>query len=243
MRTRHNCWIWIGLLVALLVAAPSGRAQKCFGYIPTPKEELMGIPLAPTPFSGAELPESVDLSSQMPPPGVQGNQSSCVGWSIAYALKSHQEKIEQNWSLTDSSGRPDPAHVFSPAFVYNQLNQGRDGGCIIKDALNLLSQQGAALLAEMPYNDRDYTTRPDDATATRARRYRIDYYRQVNVSDIKEVKAQLNAGFPVVFGAMVDDGFYNAHAGYVWSRNDGGTKGGHAMLLVPSTACSQVTVS
>src|SRR5690349_21586336 len=59
-----------GLVVLLLLAlTPGGWAQNGMGLIPTPKEKLRGIPLASTPFSGSDLPSSVDLSANMPPPG------------------------------------------------------------------------------------------------------------------------------------------------------------------------------
>ena len=65
-----------------------------------------------------------------------------------------------------------------------------------------------------------------------ARRYRIDYWRQVNVADPKEVKAQLNAGYPVMTGVTVDEGFMKAGPDYVWKEQDGESKGAHAIVLV-----------
>jgi hypothetical protein len=44
-------------------------------------DRLRGIPLPFTPYAGEALPASVDLSGDMPPPGHQGNQNSCVGWA------------------------------------------------------------------------------------------------------------------------------------------------------------------
>jgi hypothetical protein len=218
-------------LAILLLVASNGWAQ---GYIPTPEDQLRSIPMAPTPFAGAELPESVDLSANMPPPGEQGNQSSCTAWATAYALKSFHEKNEMKWGFTDANGRPNLSHLFSPSFIYNQINNGRDGGAQFTDALNLLSQQGAATLADMPYNDRDYQTRPESTVMSRARPYRIDYWRRVNTADIKEVKAHLNANYPVMFGALIDTVFQFGppSSGSVWSQQGGKPLNGHAMILV-----------
>ena len=59
-------------------------------------------------------------------------------------------------------------------------------------------------LADMPYTDTNFSRQPSNRAAVEARRYCIDYGRQVNASDALEVKAQLNQGYPVVIGATVD---------------------------------------
>jgi hypothetical protein len=193
-------------------------------------EQLQGIPLAFTPYSGAELPPRVDLSKDMPPPGFQGKQSSCVGWAIAYGLKSYEEKIEQGHSYF-AGNQLDTNTVFSPSFIYNQCNRGRDAGLFYPDAFNLLSQSGAATLADMSYDDRDYTTQPSAEVKERAKRYRIDFWRKVNTQDTKEIKAHLNAGFPVLIGATVDEAFTKLGAGRTWNSL-GNPLGGHAMVVV-----------
>jgi hypothetical protein len=54
--------------------------------------------------------------------------------------------------------------------------------------------------------------------------------------DIKEVKNQVNAGYPVVIGTAVDQGFQagkrNGGSDYVWKSSQGNGIGGHAMLVV-----------
>lgn len=202
----------------------------------TDPEKLQGIPLASTPFSGAELPEFVDLSSNMPPAGNQGNQSSCVAWAVAYATKSYQEKVEENFNYT-TGGSLNHNAVFSPAYIYNQINNGVDGGSYISDALNVLSQKGAVKWSDMPYSQSDYRTKPDAGHDLKAKRYRIDFWRRVNINDTKEIKAQLNAGYPVVIGATVDRGFQDggwASGGrdFVWNSVNGEQLGGHAMTVV-----------
>lgn len=193
----------------------------------TPASTLLGIPLASSPYSGAELPASVDLSDRLPPPGNQGKQNSCVGWATAYALKSLQERVENGWNNVS-----DQDHIFSPAYIYNQINNGSDGGALFTDALNLLSSDGAAPLSAMAYSENDYTTKPSGAVRAIARQYRIDTWRQVNFADTREVKAQVNAGYPVLIGAIVDEGFKHLGADQVWSSAQGPASGGHAMLVV-----------
>jgi hypothetical protein len=220
-------------LAYLIIASTRVHAQEPqLGLILTPSDRLAGIPLASTPFSGTELPPSVDLSDKFPPPGNQGQQRSCVAWTIAYALKSYQEYVEERQPLRDASGKPNLGRVFSPAFIYNQINQGRDGGSLFIDALNVLSSQGAAMWHEMPYRESDYLSQPPANVRDSAKRYRIDYWRRVNAQDLREVKAQLNAGYPVMIGFMVDDGLLQLRRGAIWSSASGAQRGAHAMLVV-----------
>jgi hypothetical protein len=188
------------------------------------QDKLAGIPLASTPFGGDELPAAVDMSDKMPPVGNQGTQQSCVAWAIAYALKSYQEKLELGQQ-----------YLFSPSFIYNQINNGMNAPTYVTDALNLLSDQGVCQLNEMPYNENDWTSKPSATAKEDAKKFRIDFWRQVNIQDIKEVKAQLAAGYPVIIGAEVSKEFINdgyaKKADFVW-KEAGTSAGGHCMLLV-----------
>jgi hypothetical protein len=233
---RDHFWrlgVWLAIAISALPGAGALAQNEPFmGLVPATAEELRGVPLAATPFAGEELPASVDLSADLPPPGNQGKQGSCVGWTVAYALKSYQEKIEEKEGYVDRAGRLRAERVFSPAFIYNQINNGRDGGSSFINALRLMSGTGAATWADMPYKDTDYKSQPNNTCMSAARKYRIDYWRQINVADPKEIKAQINAGYPVMIGAKVDEGFLAARAGYVYKRASGQVKGNHAMLLV-----------
>jgi hypothetical protein len=188
------------------------------------KNKLAGIPLASTPFGGDELPKSFDLSDKMPPVGNQGSQNSCVAWAIAYAMKSYQEKVEIGQQLQ-----------FSPSYIYNQINNGMNVPTYVTDALNMMSEQGVCPYEDMPYVESDFTSKPSETAKQAAKRFRIDFWRQVNVADLKEVKAQISAGYPVIIGAdvskdFVDDGFAKK-ADYIW-KEAGTSAGGHCMLLV-----------
>jgi Papain family cysteine protease len=219
-------------LWCLLLATPAEAQDRGTGLIFTPLERLAGIPLASTPYSGAELPAQVDLAEDLPPPGDQGQQNSCVGWTIAYALKTYHERVEERLPIVDWRGGTDSTRVFSPSFIYNQVNQGLDGGAKFEDALNLLHDQGAAPLSEMPYIESDFVLQPSTSAREVARRYRIDYWRQVNVRDVREVKAQLAAGYPVIVGITLDEGFKRMGPGETWRATSGATGRGHTVLLV-----------
>jgi C1A family cysteine protease len=175
--------------------------------------------------SNPSLPISIDLSFNFPTPGDQGQQGSCVGWATAYALKSYQEKIEIGWSLNTSS------HLFSPAFIYNQINGSNDQGAYIPDALNLAVQKGVSTLATMPYSDRDYLTQPSPGAFSEAASYRaVNWYR---VNDTSQIKAALVNRKPVVCGISIYQSFYNlGGSNSVYNTADGNNIGGHAVTIV-----------
>ena len=143
---RH--WVAAALVVAIAGGAQAqGSEPRQMGLQFLEPELYAAIPEAPLPLAGP-LPVAVDLSADFPTPGDQGQQGSCVGWAVGYALKSFHEKRERLWPL-DS-----PEHLFSPAWVYNQIRvtSGCTGGTYLKDALGLLTRDGAATWADLPYD-------------------------------------------------------------------------------------------
>ena len=230
MRTSYRSYFYVIIVAVISLQCNPAKKQTAeekhpTGLIFASKEQLAGIPLASSPYGAGELPTFKDLSEYLPPIGNQGRQSSCVGWAAAYALKSFQEKVENKITI-----------LFSPSFIYNQINNGQDGGARFIDALNLLSQEGAARYDDMPYNENDWVTQPTQTAIENAKPFRIDYWRQVNIMDIKEVKNQVTAGYPVVIGTEVDQGFQAGKrvgaTDYIWKSRQGNSIGGHAMLVV-----------
>jgi C1A family cysteine protease len=108
--------------------------------------------LAAKPGPVAVAPAAYDLSSNLPPVGDQGQQGSCVAWSTAYYQKSFGHGFSNPYSTSNE---------YSPAFVYNLLNGGVDGGLYPSDAYNLLVSKGDTTLSKMAYNQFDYKTQPN----------------------------------------------------------------------------------
>jgi hypothetical protein len=140
---------------------------------------LLGAPgLDPT------LPTAVDLTADFPRPGDQGQQGSCVGWALGYAIKTYQESVELGWSLEPAE------HRFSPAYIYNQLNGGRDQGTRYRDALDLVVDQGVATLARMPYDEHDFLTQPSDLARQEASQFKVKSWDTANgILEIKDALA------------------------------------------------------
>ena len=198
---------------------------RSFGLTLVDPGKYQSIPIALVPLSG-ELPKSVDLSQDMPPIRFQGKQASCVGWTVAYAMRTYMQRIDDRWDISQ------PQYQFSPSFVYNQLVHGNcESGTNFVDALNILSSDGAATMDLMPYDELDCATQPASSLKLQARNYRIAGYRRINLQDLNEVKAQLAAGFPVMIAVSTDDHFLNLGANQIWNQV-GNPVGYHAIVIV-----------
>lgn len=218
-------------------------SQELFETIPLAEKLDVDIPSKSKGVS--------DNSYYFPPAGSQGYQGSCVGWATAYAMKTYQEKVEESWGLTYSSCSGcyrDYDHIFSPAFVYNQINGGEDNGSSIYDALTLLRDTGCCVWNYMPYDDGDYTTQPSTAANTNAGKYKISSFSRINNTyysftqgEIDSIKTYISQGYPIVISVTVYEGFqdssstyyYEDTGEYVWwtTDNQGDEAGGHAMLI------------
>jgi C1A family cysteine protease/fibronectin type 3 domain-containing protein len=181
------------------------------------------------------LPSEVDLSPHMPPVGNQGMQGSCVAWSTGYANKSYHEFIErrdsQSWKYT-SNNSPNPKVLFSPAYIYNQINGGRDNGSSIYDAMSLLVSKGALTLDQMPYDINNFTRQPTPDQFQMASKYKAKEFQKVRYNDPSEIKSQLAQNRPVVVGILVDQGFNELRGKTIYKEQRGQSFGGHAITIV-----------
>jgi hypothetical protein len=97
----------------------------------------------------------------LPPVGDQVVGGSCYAWAAAYYYLTHLQWQEYGWDVND------PAHQFSPAFVYNLTNGGVDNGASAgenarHDSFELLETLGCATMEDMPYSYTGYRTFPSE---------------------------------------------------------------------------------
>src|SRR3990170_4186295 len=145
---------------------------------PTQKETVNGykdtdgcpdtppVVLPPTP-----IPASFQLVT--PPVGNQGNEGSCVAFSIAYAARS----IEQYYK-TNATSYSVASNIFSPECVYNQTKFGDCGtGTAITIVMDLIKNQGVSTWQSMPYSDiNGCLLQPDANQIANASAYKISSY-------------------------------------------------------------------
>lgn len=188
-----------------------------------------------------ESPTKVDYSQSeyLPPAGDQVD-NSCVGWAVGYYLRTYQLGQEKAWSI-DEGGELVESRVFSPNFVYNQINGGRDNGATLDDAGELLKDVGIATMADFKYIPGDYRSKPSYEVIRKGYKYRIeDYHILFSRSDEGEYKLNKVRDYLITGDLPV----IGVDAGYSWEhphRDEDGNYmilkddtyiGGHAVLVV-----------
>ncbi|PJZ47151.1 C1 family peptidase [Leptospira brenneri] len=245
MKLKHF-WKTIGLFLLFTSAVfaeefdPSSvRSPGCkpgtfsCGYIPSSKEIQDSIPLKRDFNSFDELPKSIDLSSQMPPVGNQGQQNSCVAWASGYAIKSYLLKNKGQATDYDppfAGGKGN--NVFSPAFIYNQQNGGVDQGLYYYKTMEFLKSNGVAPWSAMPYSDKDFRSQPSANSKKEALKYKIKSFSRLNFKKPDEIKRVLAGKNVVLAGMIIDDAFYKLKGSAIYDENGGQSYGGHAMTIV-----------
>jgi C1A family cysteine protease len=233
----------ISLTTVLLLNFLQSFGQEVFtGSILIEETEYAGIAGNLPQVSAASLPNSVDLAQYLPPVGDQGKQNSCVAWAIAYGAQAYYaKKSNVTWDFVNDNGQLNYNNIFSPSFIYNQINRGVDQGSSYIDALNLLKNQGVCTWSSMPYSENDFRSTPTQIASQEAVRFKIDrYYRLGERQDLfSDVKEQLANAHPVIASAISDirylrDGYgNNPYNPYVWQTiGNYDPRMGHAILIV-----------
>lgn len=228
----------ISILALLMLFSISSYSQNLTGALETDAVTYNLIGQAPLP-QGSNIPTSIDLSSNMPPVGDQNPQLSCVAWATSYAAFSYLNNQSNTCNYLNKNGSSNTACLFSPAFVYNQLNGGRNVPTRYEDAFRVMMNQGNAPMSAMPYIPNDLSQQPSVQTRQIAENYKIDSYWQLGVNEdiFLETKAYLAKGIPVIASAKVDNYFrpqsYYPNP-YVWTNWSGHVDPmmGHAILIV-----------
>jgi C1A family cysteine protease len=153
--------------------------------VPENLENSLGSATARPGNSG--LPRSVDLTTLFPSARNQGQMNSCVGWATAYALKTYQENKERSWGADSDS------ELFSPNYIYNQINGGRDQGSSLYDAAELMVNQGVAPLTSFPLTT-DYRRQPNSSARQAAASFRNESFRRIDPGNTTAIKTLLADG-------------------------------------------------
>jgi len=175
------------------------------------------------------LPPKYDLSADIPPPGNQGDQASCVAWAVGYAARTFYLK---HYYAVDVSKKE---NQISPAFIYNSLKEtGGDceNGVQLPAALKLLQTTGGVPLSVLPYDANQCLTLPTQQQLSQyGDRFRIRGFRRVKDED--DVKGEIYRDNPVIFamnaGGKVWDHY---HSGVIDTTDGGCVECGHAMVIV-----------
>jgi len=185
--------------------------------------ETAGVPWTPN-FNATSLNPSFFLD--MPPVGNQGNQGSCVSWSIAYAgMSFHMNRLNGTSYASNQQ-------LCSPKYVYNQLSAGNCQGTSIPQNLNILLSKGVCTLADMPYSDGECSLQPNSSQNTSAAYNKIFSWKMVDKTNMNMIKSCIAAKYPIYIAILIDQSFDNLQSPYIWSSKYGTVRGGHAVTVV-----------
>lgn len=175
-------------------------------------------------------PTSIPASFQLltPPVGNQGNEWSCVAFSIAYAARS----IEQFYKTNASSYSVD-VNIFSPEYVYNQTKFSDCGsGTAITLVLDVLKNQGVSTWQVMPYSDANgCSLQPSASQVSNASTYKISSYVTIPNTDQVAIKTMVASKHPVITTVVMDNSFVNAGPGFTWTTYSGSGSLPHTMII------------
>lgn len=171
----------------------------------------MAAPVEPSQF------REIDMSSYGNPIWNQAVTSSCTGQGSTAG-------VQLSYMI---SGRP--LIEFNPYFVYGLINNGRDAGAMISDALRALMQYGTCPKADLAPGMMFKNQFPQQAFDD-AKRFRLE--QAFHCSTFEEVCMAITLGFPCVLGIYVDDNFINVGSDGVAPVPTSNRGGGHCILGV-----------
>lgn len=185
-------------------------------------------------YAAGDLPSSLSYRKYTPRIQSQGNQSTCVGWAIAYA----QLSTQQNLLMKVSSGLEKWSRSMDPYYVYNYINSSKwcQEGTRMVDAMAVLKTNGTKPFIWDPWLTCNAKVTYSDFTTALASNYRISDFLALGRDNIVvNVKTALANEFIVSVGVNLTESFQAGSAvNYgVWAPGSNEKFiGGHAMCVV-----------
>jgi hypothetical protein len=193
---------------------------RVLGCIPETEESKSRFSSFGDAFGAAPIDPSmwqeIDLSWYAPPILDQGMTSSCVGHGTCSGM-------ETCWM---QAGKP--LMQFNPYFIYGLVNNGRDAGAMISDALRALQTTGVCQKDALQSGLMFKTQFPQSAFQNAGRFKLIQAYR---CNTFNEICSAISLGFIVPLGIMVGQNFPQLDSEGVAPLPNGGG-GGHCILGV-----------
>ncbi len=216
-------WVLGIVLLALLILALIRQIIDCHraeqvrtvvsnrtGYDPTGDDIAPVVP----PYDDDDtvgLPECVLLEHLFPPVGDQGQYGTCVAWATGYNVNTAVTARKLNWSadmLAQGQNQTSPSDLWRGISPMHK-GQGCSGASFVS-ALQVLSQEGAANMAKVPYDnsfDPCTGTAVGDTGWGRISSYNALGSKQGGIPKLGQLKAYLADSIPLVVGIRCGDNF------------------------------------
>lgn len=209
------------------ISMPTQRKIRKFGWVPDIPDQRDFMYAAPAPFQ-ANIPPSVDLTAQCPPPYDQGQLGSCTANAIAGAIEFDQKK--QNLA------------EFTPSRLFVYYNERVmestvtvDSGAQIRDGIKSVATQGAPPETDWAYDINKFSDKPPAKAYTDAKKHLIVLYQRL-IQDLNTLRGCIASGYPFVFGFTCYESFEGedvAKTGNLAMPQSGEkVVGGHAVMCV-----------
>ncbi|MCL2482174.1 MAG: hypothetical protein FWF43_01910 [Propionibacteriaceae bacterium] len=193
------CAMLLGGVTMMTSPAQAAEPRYGEGLLPDPTY----IPT--TPPKMGNVPASADLRQYAVPVGYQGYVNSCVGWAVGYDMMGWYAK---------SAGQN--VQAFSPTYVYAQINDGKDKGSYVEDAMSLATKQGVDTQDDyLPQGNFNWRSQPTAAQNSNASKYRLTGFQTLfsvwrdrgTIDKRGYIESALSSGKPVVIGMMTPGSF------------------------------------
>jgi hypothetical protein len=178
--------------VTALASSSESAVRHGYGAILSPVSAVID---APEPYLA--LPVSADVSAEAPPPGNQGQTSSCTTWSTAHSALGWWANHEGYTGAT-----------FAPMYLYSQIVKGHCSQGY--STLNVLAMiEGNGVDTQTDYEpmqfDLDCATQPTTAQRSNAGRFKITGYKLSSLTSgtQRAIEAVIASGRPALLGIAV----------------------------------------
>lgn len=172
--------------------------QHAYGWVPDlpDQRDHQYLPMV------QELPQAVDLRSQMPPVYDQGALGSCTANAIAAAIQFDQIKQGLPTSM--------PSRLF---IYYNERAMEHtihsDAGAMIRDGIKSVANLGECAETLWPYDITQFTVKPVPSCYSDATKHLALTYKSLD-QDLVTMQSCLADGYPFVVGITVYQSFEGA---------------------------------
>jgi hypothetical protein len=195
-----------------------------------------------------------------PPPGDQGKQGSCVGWSIGYTFFSSY--LQRHLTIPGWSDQ----NEMSPSYVYHFAkitNDCLNSGAYIHTGFETIRDDGSCRLQSWHYSENDCNVMPSPGQNAEACIYSSPWkfgkvppgpdideggrdlykanqdgpvlWQAVSATDINLFKTSLvTYNWPIVIGFRVSNSFSNMwyYGAGIWTSNDPSNLGSHSVCII-----------